>query len=217
MRLNPPEGSSSLLVHAGRCYRYLDVDVVAALDLSAIYASYEELDGCGQAAYAPEMMRLLLTATRRGGYSPRKIEARAYEDVTFRYLSADEHRDHDTIAAFRQRHLQALAGLFTQALLLCEKAGLVKSGHVAIDGTKIRANAIKHKAMSYDLIGGTERRLQQEIDALLRCLSAGCSAPTRGRLQPNIWMPISTSSPFDSTAATPAVGVCSSSDYCKML
>ena len=145
------------------------VDVVETLDLSAIYASYEAKDGRGQAAYAPEMMvRLLLYGYCVGVYSSRKIETRTYEDVGFRYLSADEHPDHDTIADFRKRHLDALAGLFTQALLLCEKAGLVKLGHVAIDGTKIKANASKHKAMSYDRMGETEQRLKQEIDALLK-------------------------------------------------
>ena len=143
------------------------VDVVETLDLSAIYASYEAKDGRGQAAYAPEMMvRLLLYGYCVGVYSSRKIETRTYEDVGFRYLSADEHPDHDTIADFRKRHLDALAGLFTQALLLCEKAGLVKLGHVAIDG--IKANASKHKAMSYDRMGETEQRLKQEIDALLK-------------------------------------------------
>jgi transposase len=145
------------------------VDVVETLDLSAIYASYEAKDGRGQAAYAPEMMlRLLLYGYCIGVCSSRKIEARTYEDVAFRYLSADQHPDHDTIAEFRKRHLEALAGLFTQALLLCEKAGLVKLGHVAIDGTKIKANASKHKAMSYDRMGETELRLKQEIDALLK-------------------------------------------------
>ena len=145
------------------------VDVVETLDLSAIYASYEAKDGRGQAAYAPEMMvRLLLYGYCVGVYSSRKIETRTYEDLGFRYLSADEHPDHDTIADFRKRHLDALAGLFTQALLLCEKAGLVKLGHVAIDGTKIKANASKHKAMSYDRMGETEQRLKQEIDALLK-------------------------------------------------
>ena len=145
------------------------VDVVELLDLGAIYASYEAKDGRGQAAYAPEMMlRLLLYGYSVGVYSSRKIENRTYEDVAFRYLSADQHPDHDTIAEFRKRHLQALAGLFTQALLLCEKAGLVKLGHVAIDGTKIKANASKHKAMSYDRMGETEQRLKQEIDALLK-------------------------------------------------
>jgi len=70
--------------------------------------------------------------------------------VAFRYLSGNQHPDHATLAEFRKRHLTALAELFTQALLLCAKSGLVKLGHVSIDGTKIRANASKHKAMSYN-------------------------------------------------------------------
>jgi transposase len=142
------------------------VDVVETLDLSAIYAWYEAGDGRGQAVYAPEMMvRVLLYGYATGTYSSRKIEARTYEDVAFRYQSADQHPDHDAIATFRKRHL---AELFTQALLLCEKAGLVKLGHVALDGTKIKANASKHKAMSYDRMGEAEQRLKQEIDALLK-------------------------------------------------
>jgi len=145
------------------------VDVVAALDLSAIYASYDEKDGRGQSAYAPEMMlRVLLYGYATGVYSSRKIEARTYEEVAFRYLSADQHPDHDTIAEFRKRHLEALAGLFTQALLLCEKAGLVNLGHVSIEGTKIKANASQHKAMSYGRMGETEARLKEEIEALLK-------------------------------------------------
>ena len=152
----------------GHLARFL-VDVVAALDLSAIYASYDAGDGRGQSAYAPEMMlRVLLYGYATGVYSSRKIERRTYEDVAFRYLSADAHPDHDTFAEFRKRHLDALAGLFTQALLLCEKAGLVKLGHVAIDGTKIKANASKHKAQSYQRMGETEQRLKAEIDALLQ-------------------------------------------------
>ena len=80
-------------------------------------------------------------ATRPVFYSSRKIQAKTYDDVAFRFLSADEHQDHSTLAEFRKRHLTALAGLFMQALQLCAKAGLVKLGHVAIDGTKIKANA----------------------------------------------------------------------------
>lgn len=152
----------------GHLARFL-VDVVSALDLSLVYASYTEKDGRGQAAYAPEMMvRLLLYGYATGVYSSRKIELRTYEDLAFRYLSGDRHPDHDTIAGFRKRHLEALAGLFTQALLLCEKAGLVRLGHVAIDGSKIKANASKHKAMSYKRMNETEARLKQEIEALLR-------------------------------------------------
>jgi transposase len=111
------------------------VDVVNALDLEAIYASYSEKDGRGLSAYAPAMMvRVLLYGYATGVYSSRKIQLRTYEDVAFRFLSADEHPDHSTLAEFRKRHLNALAGLFTQALQLCAKAGLVKLGHVAIDG-----------------------------------------------------------------------------------
>jgi transposase len=151
----------------GHLARFL-LDVVSALDLSAIYASYQEKDGRGQAAYAPEMMvRLLLYGYARGVYSSRKIQTRTFEDVAFRYLSGDQHPDHATIAEFRKRHLDALSGLFTQALLLCSEAGLVKLGHVSIDGTKIKANASKHKAMSYKHMNETEARLKQEIDALL--------------------------------------------------
>ena len=144
-------------------------DVVSALDLEGIYASYNEKDGRGMSAYAPAMMvRVLLYGYATGVYSSRKIQAKTYDDVAFRFLSADQHPDHSTLAEFRKRHLQALAGLFLQAVQLCAKAGLVKLGHVAIDGTKIKANASKHKAMSYARMGEAERRLKQEIDALLQ-------------------------------------------------
>ena len=155
-------------VPEGHLARFL-ADVVSALDLGAVYASYSAKDGRGQAAYAPEMMvRLLLYGYATGVYSSRKIQSRTYEDVAFRFLSGDQHPDHATIAEFRKRHLEALARLFMQALLLCEKAGLVKLGHVSIDGTKIKANASKHKAMSYKRMNEAEARLQQEIDTLLR-------------------------------------------------
>jgi transposase len=145
------------------------VDVVDALDLEAIHASYEEKDGRGQAGYAPAMMvRVLLYGYCTGTYSSRKIQAKTYEDVAFRYLSADEHPDHSTLAEFRKRHLEALAALFTQALQLCQKAGLVKLGHVAIDGTKMQGNASKHKAMSYQRMGETEKKLQEEVEELLQ-------------------------------------------------
>ena len=112
-------------------------EVVEVLDLGAIYASYEEKDGRGQAAYAPGMMvRVLLYGYCKGVYSSRKIQAATYEDVGFRYLAADEHPDHSTLAEFRKRHLGALAGLFTQALQLCQKAGLVKLGNSVIELTE---------------------------------------------------------------------------------
>lgn len=145
------------------------VDVVKQLDLSAIYASYDEKDGRGLSAYAPAMMvRVLLYGYCTGTYSSRKLQAKTNDEVACRYLAADEHPDHSTIAEFRRRHLQALAQLFVQSLRLCAKAGLVKLGHVALDGTKLQANASKHKAMSYQRMGETEKRLQEEVEELLK-------------------------------------------------
>ena len=149
------------------------VDVVDALDLRAIHASYDEKDGRGQAAYAPAMMvRVLFYGYCTGTYSSRKIQAKSYEDVAFRYLATDEHPDHSTLAGFRQRHLEALAALFSQGLQFCQKAGLVKLGHVAIDGSKIQGNASKHKAMSYERMGETEKKLKEEVEALLQRANA---------------------------------------------
>ena len=151
-------------------------DVIDELDLGLIYQSYQG-DGRGLSAYQPAMMvRLLLYGYCLGLVSSRKIERATQEGVAFRFLSADTHPDHDTIAAFRKRHLDALAGLFVQALRLCQKAGLVKLGHVAIDGTKIKANASKHKAMSYERMNETEQRLQQEVEELLRSAAAADEA-----------------------------------------
>src|SRR3989441_590146 len=143
-------------------------DLVPSLDLSEFYASYEQKDGRGQAAYHPVMMvRLLIYGYCIGVVSSRQIEKRTHEDVAFRYLSADEHPDHTTINEFRKRHLKALAGLFLQALELCQAAGLVKLGHVALDGTKKQANASKHKAMSYGRMGEAEEKLKAQIQELL--------------------------------------------------
>lgn len=159
----------------GHLARFI-ADVIGELDLGPIYRSYEG-DGRGLAAYQPAMMvRLLLYGYCVGVVSSRKMERSTHEDVAFRYLSADTHPDHDTIAAFRKRHLEALAGLFVQALRLCQKAGLVKLGHVAIDGTKIKANASKHKAMSYERMNETEQRLQREVEELLRSAAAADEA-----------------------------------------
>lgn len=151
-------------------------DVIEELDLGSIYQSYQG-DGRGLSAYQPAMMvRLLLYGYCLGVVSSRKIERATHEDVAFRFLSADTHPDHDTIAAFRKRHLSALAGLFVQALQLCQKAGLVKLGHVSIDGTKLKANASKHKAMSYERMQETEQRLQQEVEELLKSAAAADEA-----------------------------------------
>ena len=143
-------------------------DVVNELDLSAIYAEYERKDGRGLSAYHPLLMtRLLLYGYCIGITSSRKIEKATYDNLAFRYLSADQHPDHDTLAAFRQEHLEALAGLFVQALRLCQKAGLVKLGNVAIDGTKIKANASTHRSVDYQKISEREQHWRSEVERLL--------------------------------------------------
>jgi transposase len=143
-------------------------ELAVGLDLSKIYGFYGRRDGRGKAAYHPVMMvRLLLYGYCVGVMSSRRIERASYEDVAFRYLAADQHPDHDTMVAFRQQHLPVLAQLFTQVLQLCDKAGLVKLGHVAIDGSKLQANASKHKAMSYDRMEEKEKQLKAEVEKLL--------------------------------------------------
>jgi transposase len=152
----------------GHLARFI-ADVTEQLDLSAIYSAYDRQDGRGQAGYHPLLLtRLLLYGYCVGVASSRALERKTYEDVAFRYLAADQHPDHDTIANFRKQHLATLGELFVQALQLCQKAGLVKLGHVAIDGTKMQAHASKHKAMSYGRMGEAEQKLQAEVAALLR-------------------------------------------------
>jgi transposase len=146
---------------------YFIRDVVGQMDLSAIYESYDGSRG-GYPAYHPEMMvALLIYAYCVGVPSSRKIEKATYELIPFRVLTADQHPDHDTIAEFRRRHLEALAALFVQVLRLCQKAGLVKLGHVSLDGTKIRANASKHKAMSYARMEKSVVELEAEVKRLI--------------------------------------------------
>jgi transposase len=154
-----PEGHLALFI----------LDVVSELDLSDITRVYEAKDPRGRTGFHPVMMvALLVYAYCTGKRSSRKIEKATYEEVPYRVLSGDQHPDHDTIADFRKRHIKALSELFVQVLLLCKKAGLVKLGHVSVDGTKIGANASKHKAMSYERMSQAEQQLQQEVDRLLR-------------------------------------------------
>jgi transposase len=142
-------------------------DVVDTLDLSEIIAAYDNSQG-GQASFHPVMMvKLMLYAYCVGVPASRRIEKSTYDVIPFRVLSANQHPDHDTIADFRKRHLVALSHIFLQVLRLCQKAGLVKLGHVALDGTKVKANASKHKAMSYEYMGKRSDELQAEIARLL--------------------------------------------------
>ena len=146
---------------------YFIMDVVGELELSPIYNFYSR-SRAGQPPYSPRMMvSLILYAYCVGLPSSRKIEAATYTQVPFRVITADQHPDHDTIADFRKTHLNALAGLFVGVLQLCQKAGLVKLGHIALDGTKVKANASKHKAMSYARMDKTLAQLEAEVQQLL--------------------------------------------------
>jgi len=147
---------------------YFISDVVDHLDLSVIMERYAGEER-GYPPYHPAMMvKVLLYAYCTGVVSSRKIEKHLCEDIAFRVLAANNTPDFRTISDFRKDHLKALAGLFLQVLRLCQKAGLVKLGHVALDGTKIKANASKHKAMSYKRMKEEEARLEDEVAELMK-------------------------------------------------
>jgi transposase len=146
---------------------YFVSDVVDQLDLSAIESVYEK-DDRGQPPYHPRMMtKILVYAYCVGVYSSRKIQKRLIEDVAFRVLAAGNEPDFRTISDFRKLHLNALHSLFEQVLKLALTAGAIKLGRVALDGSKIKANASKHKAMSYKRMKEEERNLRAEVRQLL--------------------------------------------------
>jgi transposase len=146
---------------------YFVSDVVDQLDLSAIESVYEK-DDRGQPPYHPRMMtKILVYAYCIGVFSSRKIQKRLVEDVAFRVLAAGNEPDFRTISDFRKLHLDALQGLFEQILQLALTAGAIKLGRVALDGSKIKANASKHKAMSYKRMKEEERNLRAEVRQLL--------------------------------------------------
>ena len=157
----PPDHLSRLIVTLVR----------EELDLSAIAGSYRSV--LGQPSFDPRMMTaLLLHGYASGIYSSRRIAKAAVERADFMMIVAGDPPDFRTVAEYRKRHLKALAGLFVQVLKLAEKAGLVKLGHVALDGTKIKANASKHKAMSYDRMQRREAELVAEVDRWLNAAEA---------------------------------------------
>jgi len=155
---------------------YFVIDVVEALDLSAIYAYYEwdpetgqPKAASGQPPFHPKMMTaLLLYAYANGTPSSRRIAKLCERDAGYRIVSANQQPDFRTISEFRRIHLAALKKLFVQVLHLAREAGLVKLGHVALDGTKVKANASKHSAMSYDRMKEAEEQYEREIAELLR-------------------------------------------------
>ena len=147
---------------------YFISDVVDQLDLSSITARYEG-ERRGGPPYHPRMMvKVLLYGYCIGVASSRRIAQRLHEDIAFRVLAANNTPDFRTISDFRRDHLAALSGLFLQVLAFCQRAGLVKLGHVALDGTKVRANASRHKAMSYRRMKEKEEQLAAEVAELLR-------------------------------------------------
>jgi transposase len=141
-------------------------DVIDSLDLSAIEDTYDEERG--YPPYHPRMMvKVLVYGYCTGVYSSRRLERALLDSVAFRVLAAGNEPDFRTINDFRLRHGKALGGLFQQVLELCREAGMVKLGRVAIDGTKIKANASKHKAMSYDRMKKAEKEIKEQVAALL--------------------------------------------------
>ena len=168
-QLLPP--SVQDFVPEGHLSRFIVALVTESLDLSAITASYTS--GLGQPPFDPRMMTaLLLNGYASGIYSSRRIAKACIERADFMMIVAGDPPDFRTISDFRKRHLKALAGLFVQVLKLAEKAGLVKLGHVALDGTKIKANASKHKAMSYARMKQRDAELQAEVDRWLAAAEA---------------------------------------------
>ena len=162
-------------VPAGHLSRFVVTLVTEELDLSGILASYRGEKG--QPPYHPAMMvTLLLYAYAVGIYSSRRIAKACTERVDFMSIVALQAPDFRTNSEFRRRHLAALSGLFVQVLKLCEQAGLVRLGHVALDGTKIKANASKHKAMSYERMKKREAELQAEVDGWLKAAEAADAA-----------------------------------------
>ena len=143
-------------------------DVVDQLDLSPIMARYQREERGGPPYHPRMMVKVLVYGYCIGVASSRRIALRLHEDIAFRVLAANNTPDFRTISDFRKDHLGALAGLFLQVLELCRKTGLVKLGHVALDGTKMKANASKHQAMSYGRMKEKEAQLAREVDELLK-------------------------------------------------
>jgi transposase len=140
------------------------VDLIAQLDLSAIYARYGTRGG---QPYAPDLLlALLFYGYATGTFSTRKIERATYETVPFRFIAGNLHPDHDTLATFRKTFLPELKDLFVQLLLLAQAAGVLKLGHISLDGTKIHADAIGSKALSYKHLLALEAQLRLEVEQL---------------------------------------------------
>ena len=141
------------------------VEVIDGLDLRAMSGSYR---GSGSASYHPSLLLgILVYGYATGVFSSRKLERATYDLVAFRFIAANQHPDHDTLAAFRRRFLEEIEGLFVQVLAVAREMGVLKMGTVALDGTKIHANASRHSALSYEHAGRIEAQLKAEVADLL--------------------------------------------------
>ena len=141
------------------------VEVIDGLDLRAMSGDYR---GSGSKSYHPAMLLgLLVYGYATGVFSSRNLERATYDSVAFRFIAANDHHDHDTIAAFRRRFLKEIEGLFVKVLLLAREMGVLKMGTVALDGTKIHANASRHSALSYEHAGKIEAQLKAEVADLM--------------------------------------------------
>src|SRR5512136_2574730 len=150
------------------------VEVIDGLDLRAMIGAYR---GSGSAAHHPRMLLgLLIYGYATGVFSSRKLERATYDSVAFRFIAANDHPDHDTIAAFRRRFLKEIEVLFVQVLLLAREMGVLKMGTVALDGTKIHANASRHSALSYEHAGKIEAQLKAEVAELMAKAEAADAA-----------------------------------------
>src|SRR3954466_6384385 len=152
------------------------VEVVEGLDLRAMSGSYR---GSGSASYHPAvLLSLLIYGYATGVFSSRKLERATYDSVAFRFIAGNEHPDHDTIATFRKRFLPQIQALFVEVLGVAGMMGMLKLGTVALDGTKIHANASRHSALSYGHAKKIEKQLKKEVQQLLRLAERADAANT---------------------------------------
>ena len=150
------------------------VEVIDGLDLRAMSGSYR---GSGSASYHPRMLLgILVYGYATGVFSSRKLERATYDSVAFRFIAANDHPDHDTIAAFRRRFLKEIEALFVQVLQLAREMGVLKMGTIGLDGTKIHANASRHSALSYEHAGKIEAQLKAEVADLMAKAEAADTA-----------------------------------------
>lgn len=150
------------------------VEVIERLDLSSMVKAYR---GSGSASYHPSvLLGLLVYGYATGVFSSRKLERATYDSVAFRFIAANDHPDHDTIASFRRRFLEEIETLFVGVLLLAREMGMLKLGTVALDGTKIHANASRHSALSYGHASQIEAQLKAEVAELMALAEAADTA-----------------------------------------